>query len=60
MLKKEAKMKLRQKLAIFVVALLLSLLLFNAIVSPSLPLFKLGKEAGNKIMSYHITVEGSK
>jgi hypothetical protein len=53
-------MKFREKLAIFVVALLLSLLLFSTIGSPSLPLFKLGKEAGDNIMSYHITVEGSK
>lgn len=51
-------MKFKEKVAIFVVALLLSLLLFNAIGSPSLPLLKWGKEAGHQIISHHMAKEG--
>jgi hypothetical protein len=51
-------MKFREKVAIFVVALLLSFILFNAIGLPSLPLLKLGKEAGNEIISNYLANEG--
>ena len=47
-------MKFKEKVAIFVIALLLSFLLFNAIGSPSLSLLKLGKEAGNEIISNYL------
>ncbi len=48
-------MKFKEKVAVFVVALLLSFLLFNVIGSPSLSLLKLGKEAGNEIISNYLT-----
>jgi len=51
-------MKFKKKVAIFVVALMLSFLLFNAIGSSSLPLLKLGKEAGNEIISNYLANEG--
>jgi len=52
-------MKLREKVAIFVVALLLSFLLFNAIGSSSVPLLRLGKEAGNEIISNYLANKGN-
>ncbi len=52
-------MKFKEKVAIFVVALLLSSLLFNVIGSPSLSLLKLGKEAGNEIVSNYLANEGN-
>lgn len=51
-------MKFKEKVAIFVVALLLSFILFSAIGSPSLPLLKLGKEAGNEIISNYLANKG--
>ncbi len=58
MKKKEIKMKFKEKVAIFVVALILSFLLFNSIGSPSLSLLRLGKEAGNEIISNYLANEG--
>jgi hypothetical protein len=51
-------MKLKEKVVIFVVAFLLSFLLFNAIGSPSISLLRLGKEAGNEIISNYLAKEG--
>ncbi len=52
-------MKFKEKVAVFVVALLLSFLLFNMIGSPSLSLLRLGKEAGNEIISNYLANEGN-
>ena len=51
-------MKFKEKVAIFVVALLLSFLLFNAIGSSSIDLLRIGKEAGNEIISNYLANEG--
>jgi hypothetical protein len=58
MKKRRLKMKLKEKVAIFVVALLLSFLLFNAIGSYSIDLLRIGKEAGNEIISNYLANEG--
>lgn len=51
-------MKFKEKATIFVVALLLSLLLFNVISSSSLSLLKLGKEAGMEIIANYLANQG--
>ena len=58
MKKRRLKVKFKEKVAIFVVALLLSFLLFNAIGSSSVSLLRLGKEAGNEIISNYLLNEG--
>jgi hypothetical protein len=58
MKKRRLKMKFKEKVAIFVVALLLSFLLFNAIGSSSIDLLRIGKEAGNEIISNYLANEG--
>ncbi len=52
-------MKFKEKVAIFVVALLLSFILFNAIGSSSIPLLRIGKEAGNEIISNYLANKGN-
>lgn len=52
-------MKFKEKVAVFVVALLLSFLLFTMISSPSLSLLRLGKEAGSEIISNYLANEGN-
>ncbi len=51
-------MKFKEKLVILIVALLLSSVLFNAIGSSSIDLLRLGKEAGNEIISNYLANEG--
>jgi hypothetical protein len=50
--------KFKEKVAIFVVALLLSFLLFNTIGSSSIDLLRIGKEAGNEIITNYLANEG--
>jgi hypothetical protein len=58
MKKRRLKMKFKEKLVILIVALLLSSVLFNAISSSSIDLLRLGKEAGNEIISNYLANEG--
>jgi hypothetical protein len=48
---KENKMKLRDKLVIFLVAALITFVGFSLIASPSLDMLKVGKKAGYEIIS---------
>lgn len=48
---KETKMKLKTKVAIFMVAVLLTLFGFNVIASTSVDMLKVGKEAGYEFIS---------
>lgn len=47
-------MKLREKLAIFVVAVLLTLVGFNLIAAPSVDILKIGKQAGYEIIANYL------
>ena len=58
MKKRRLKVKLKEKVTIFVIALLLSFFLFNAIGSSSIDLLRIGKEAGNEIISNYLASEG--
>ena len=48
---KENKMKLRNKLAIFLVAVLITFVGFSLIASSSVDMLKVGKKAGYQIIS---------
>jgi predicted exporter len=48
---KENKMKLRNKLAIFLVAVLITFVGFSLIASSSVDMLKMGKKAGYEIIS---------
>ncbi len=56
---KENKMKLRDKLAIFLVAVLITFVGFSLIASPSLDMLKVGKKAGYEIISNMIANEAN-
>jgi len=47
-------MKLREKLAIFVVAVLVTLVGFNLIAAPSVDILKIGKQAGYEIIANYL------
>ncbi len=47
-------MKLREKLAIFAVAVLLTLVGFNLIAAPSVDILKIGKQAGYEIIANYL------
>lgn len=47
-------MKLREKLAIFVVAVVLTLVGFNLIAAPSVDILKIGKQAGYEIIANYL------
>ena len=56
---KENKMKLRNKLAIFLVAVLITFVGFSLIASPSLDILKVGKRAGYEIISNMLAKEAN-
>jgi hypothetical protein len=56
---KENKMKLRDKLAILLVAVLITFVGFSLIASPSLDMLKVGKKAGYEIISNMIANEAN-
>jgi hypothetical protein len=47
-------MKFKEKIMIFMVALLLSVLGFSLIISPSASMLKVGKEAGYEIIENYL------
>jgi hypothetical protein len=47
-------MKLKEKLAIFVVAVLLTLVGFNLIAAPSVDILRIGKQAGYEIIANYL------
>lgn len=55
--KQEIKMRLREKIMIFLVAVLVSFLVFNLIASSSVRMLKVGKEAGYEIISNYLEKE---
>ncbi len=56
---KENKMKLRDKLAIFLVAVLITFVGFSLIASPSVDILKVGKKAGYEIISNMLAKEAN-
>ena len=56
---KENKMKLRNKLAIFLVAVLITFVGFSLISSPSVDILKVGKKAGYEIISNVLAKEAN-
>ena len=56
---KENKMKLRNKLAIFLVAVLITFVGFSLIASPSVDILKVGKKAGYEIISNVLAKEAN-
>lgn len=56
---KENKMKLRDKFAIFLVAVLITFVGFSLIASPSLDMLKVGKKAGYEIISNMLSNEAN-
>lgn len=52
-------MKIRYKIAIFLLAVFLSLFGLNLIASPSLCLLQIGKAAGNEIISNYLDAPGA-
>jgi hypothetical protein len=56
---KENKMKLRNKLAIFFVAALITFVGFSLIASPSVDILKVGKKAGYEIISNVLAKEAN-
>lgn len=50
-------MRLREKIVIFLVAVLVSFLVFNLIASSSVRMLKVGKEAGYEIISNYLEKE---
>ena len=56
---KENKMKLRDKLAIFLVAVLITFVGFSLIASPSVDILKIGKKAGYEIISNVLAKEAN-
>jgi hypothetical protein len=49
--RKEVPMSFRSKIAIFLVATLVTIIGFNAIASPSVEIMKIGKKAGYEIIA---------
>jgi hypothetical protein len=47
-------MKLKEKLAIFVVAVLLTLVGFNLMAAPSVDILRIGKQAGYEIIANYL------
>ena len=56
---KENKMKLRDKFAIFLVAVLITFVGFSLMASPSVDILKVGKKAGNEIISNMLAKEAN-
>ena len=56
---KENKMKLRDKLAIFLVAVLITFVGFSLIASTSVDILKVGKKAGYEIISNVLAEEAN-
>jgi hypothetical protein len=56
---KEKKMKLRDKLAIFLVAVLITFVGFSLIASSSVDILKVGKKAGYEIISNVLAKEAN-
>lgn len=56
---KENKMKLIDKFAIFLVAVLITFVGFSLIASPSLDMLKVGKKAGYEIISNMLANEAN-
>jgi hypothetical protein len=56
---KENKMKLRDKLAIFLVAVLITFVGFSLIASSSVDILKVGKKAGYEIISNMLAKEAN-
>jgi capsule polysaccharide export protein KpsE/RkpR len=56
---KENKMKLRDKFAIFLVAVLITFVGFSLIASPAVDILKVGKKAGNEIISNMLAKEAN-
>jgi hypothetical protein len=56
---KENKMKLRDKFAIFLVAVLITFVGFSLIASHSVDILKVGKKAGNEIISNMLAKEAN-
>jgi hypothetical protein len=56
---KENKMKLRNKLAIFLVAVLITFVGFSLIASSSVDILKVGKKAGYEIISNVLAQEAN-
>ena len=56
---KENKMKLRDKFAIFLVAVLITFVGFSLIASPSLDMLKVGKKAGYEMISNMLADEAN-
>ena len=56
---KENIMKLRDKLAIFLVAALITFVGFSLIASPSVDILKVGKKAGYEIISNMLAKEAN-
>lgn len=56
---KENEMKLRNKLAIFLVAVLITFVGFSLIASPSVDILKVGKRAGYEIISNMLAKEAN-
>jgi len=52
-------MKLRDKFAIFVIACLITFVGFSLIASPSVEILKLGKRAGNEMISNFLAEEAT-
>jgi hypothetical protein len=52
-------MKLRDKLAIFVLACLITFVGFSLIAAPSVDILKMGKKAGNKMISNFLVEEAT-
>lgn len=52
-------MKLRDKLAIFAIACLITFVGFSLIASPSVEMLKLGKSAGNEMISNYLAEEAT-
>ena len=56
---KENKMKLRDKFAIFLVAVLITFVGFSLIASPSVDILKIGKKAGYEIITNMLANEAN-
>ena len=52
-------MKLRDKLAIFIIACLITFVGFSLMASPSVDMLKMGKNAGIKIISNYLAEEAT-
>jgi hypothetical protein len=57
--RKEFPMSFKSKIAIFLVAVLLTIIGFNAIASPSVEMMKVGKKAGYEIIANVLAKEAA-